>query len=697
MKKLNCIWALILCLALLMSACSAAPAPTPTAAAPTAAPAAAPAAQETTDESGGTRLWPDPGIAGNLKEQPRIQDDIAGDLNYDWYTNAAIPEGYSSWTSFNTLEMDVKSRLIETLKAPDDSADQQKAAAVFASAIDKDARDAAGLGPIRGTLDALLAVGSIEELNRLLTEDPLLFYFTPVIVLNISADLKNSSVYVTQIFAPSLSLGDSAEYTELTEQGARLKAANDTYYKALLTHNGVSEAEADAMTAAAFELETELAKGIYPVATSYQDDYYELTYNEYTPEDYFALAPGLPYQDILQAVGLGGATRFIVTEPEAIKTFNACYTEERLPGIKAYLAMMLLNNVSSYCDTFSEDAAIEWSNAVYGSSGRTPDEERAYALCDGLMGELVGKIYAEKYFDKSSKADIEDMVREVFDVYKQRLTAADWLGEKTRQTAIEKLETMTLRIGYPEVFCYDWDRVQLSAERPLIENVTNVIIEISEQSHAWADQPVNRELWDMSANTVNAYYNPSDNSINFPAAILNPPFYTAGGSRSQNLGGIGAVIAHEITHAFDTAGSQFDKDGNMLNWWTDADRAAFKARTDKVAAYYGSIEVLPGEFVHGDLTIGETVADLAAMASTLDILRTMEDADYEAYFASWVNIWAQLITPEMRSYFLKYDPHAPNYLRADVTVQQFPEFYETYGVKEGDLMYLAPEQRLEVW
>ena len=218
-----------------------------------------------------------------------------------------------------------------------------------------------------------------------------------------------------------------------------------------------------------------------------------------------------------------------------------------------------------------------------------------------------------------------------------------------------------------------------------------------ENDMARSCRPVERGLWDMSANTVNAYYAPGDNSINFPAAILQAPFYDKNASRSANLGGIGVVIGHEISHAFDTSGSQFDAAGNMVNWWTDEDRAAFTERTAKVAERYGAIEVLPGESVHGDLTIGETVADLCGMACMLDLMKTTKDADYEAFFTSFTRVWRELITKEERSRRLKIDPHAPAYLRADITVQQFEEFYETFDVKEGDRMYTAPEDRLRVW
>ena len=692
MKKL---WMFACIAALLMNAIVA---PASVAAAPAQSPepesAATPAPE---NEAATTVVWPDPGIAGNLPENPSPKDDLAAYLNYDWYKTTDIPAGYSAWSSFSQLGETVRNNMIETLKAPDDSVDQQKAAALFAMIKDEEARNAAGIGSLKSTLDALMDVNSLDDLSKLLASDANLFYFSPLFAVGVSPDYKNSSVNVASVYAPYLSLTDSAEYAARTEQGERMKAANDVYYKALLTHNGVAEAEADKLIADAFAWETELSKGVYPVATTYRDDYYMLTYNVFSPEDFAALAPDVPFAAVLGKVGYGAASRFIVTEPEAIKTLNSLYTEEQLPGLKGYLVTNLLSASAAYCDSFSADASIDWSNEVYGSTGRKPDDIRAFALCDSLFGELLGRIYAAKFFDKGAKEDVTEMVREVFAAYKTRLAAADWLSEATRKTAIDKLDGMTLRIGYPEVYRFDWSKITVDANKPLVDNVIAITAEETLQLSANIDQPVNRDVWSMSAHTVNAYYEPSDNSINFPAAILNVPFYNAAGTRSENLGGIGSVIAHEISHAFDSTGSQFDREGNMVNWWTDEDRAAFKARTDKVATRYAAIEVLNGEHVRGDLTIGETVADLGAVACTLDIMRTLDNPDYEGYIKTWTRIWAQRITPEMRDYYLKYDPHAPSYLRANVTMQQFAELYETYDIVKGDFMFVAPEDRLEVW
>ena len=643
------------------------------------------------------RSWPDPGMEGGIASAPSPGSDFAAFVNQNWYASTVIPDGYSSWTRFAELELSIEKAMIETLSAPDLSADQQKAAALFASARNMDARGAAGLGPFKDAFDAIINAGSLAEISALLESDALMLNYSGLFSCCVMADNRKSDINVACIKPPSLSLGDSAEYGRLTAQGERCKSANDRFYKALLTHNGVSAEKADQMLCDLYDLETRLAKGVYPVKTSYREDYQTLIYNEYSPLELAELASGFPAAEVLRSVGLSHAKRFIVEQPESLKTLGSLYTEKNLAGIKAYAAVNLLSATAGFCDAYSDSAAVVWNNEMYGSSGHRPDDVRALSLCSGMMEELLGRIYAKKYFNSASKADIVRIVGMVKEAFKQRLAGADWLTEQTRRTAVEKLDAMTLRIGCADVFRYDWDAVKVYAYKPLIENAAAIAAEKLRQDYALADKPVDKNLWAMGAHIVNAYYSPSDNSINFPAAILQPPFYDADGSQSANLGGIGAFSAHEITHAFDTTGSQFDKYGNMVNWWTDEDRAAFKERTDSVAAYYSGIEVLEGERVRGDLTIGETVADLGALACALDIMRGMEQPDYKAFFRAWANVWAQRITPEARSYMLKYDPHAPGYLRTNVTAQQFDEFYGAFCVKEGDFMFVAPENRLRVW
>ena len=354
--------------------------------------------------------------------------------------------------------------------------------------------------------------------------------------------------------------------------------------------------------------------------------------------------------------------------------------------------------MAPYADEFSSEANITCKNTINGVSGRRSKDDTAYYTENALCGELLGSIYTKKYFTEKEKQDVTSMIGEIMQDYRIRLSGADWLSEQTRATAIGKLDAMKIRVGYPEKYRIDWDNVDVSASKPFIENVITVMQEQRKMNLSLDGKKVDSGVWDnMNANTVNAFYDSSDNSINFPAAILNDPMYDASRSHSYNLGAIGNVIAHEITHAFDSSGSQFDKDGNMTDWWTESDRAAFDDRTDKVAKYYSSIEIMDGLCINGELTKGETVADLGSMACTLDIMRGMKDADYKEYFTAYANLWKEKITPEAQESYAMTNPHPPTYMRFNVTVMQYQEFYDTFGIKEGDKMYIAPEDRLKVW
>lgn len=654
-------------------------------------------ASEVSAVSDNTVVWPDPAIEGNLLDSPTVGDDFLQYTCHDWYANTKIPDGYTRWTNFNTLTQNITTQLTDTLQNPDDSHDQQNAAAFYHAAMDMSTRDQAGYGSLMDTFQAVQQIQTLEELTKLLKTDLNLYYFCPLVSTDVSADLKNSTVNVAGINSPYLSLNDSAEYENMTDQGKRFKTANDKYFKALLTHCGTEEKEAEQMIADSFEWEGKLASKIYPVSTQYRSDYYNLIYNEMTPDELAALSPDFPLMDVLNQVGFQKASRFIVSEPDSIKQLNALYTEENLAGIKSYIQINLLSMAAPYTDSYSADATIEWNNEKLGSSGRKTQELYAYDICNKYIGELLGKIYTDKYFDENSKADATEMITAVSNAFRKRLTDADWLSEATRSTALEKLDTMTVNVGYPTKYMFDWENTNISADSSLLDLVKERTYVMGKYKSDLIDTPVDRGCWTMSAHTVNAFYDPTTNSINFPAAILHAPFYDVDASRSANLGGIGTVIGHELTHAFDTMGSQFDKDGNMKNWWTDEDLAAFKERTDKVAARYSSIDVTNGEHVQGDLTIGETVADLGGVASTLDIMHSLDNPDYEEYFTSFATLWEERISPEQRSSLLKADAHAPAYLRANITSQQFQEFYDTFDVKEGDFMYVAPEERLKVW
>lgn len=659
--------------------------------------AALPAARQE-PESGAAKFWPDPGIEGNLTDEaPRLQDDFHAAVNYDWLKSARIPDGEARYTQFHKQDKENSDRLKAILSAPSaDSADERLAAAIYASALDWDARDKAGLGALGEDFEAILAATDLASLTELLTSNPRVALLTPLVNLHVQADDKDSAANVCVVNSTSLTLGDAAEYRQMTAQGELVKAANDACMTSLLTHFGVSAADAAEMIADAFDFETKLAAGMFDLAASYDPNFVNIVYNPRSLAELGAASPSFPLKGILEVQGILYDGKYILYEPEWLEKLNELYTEDNVKGLRAYLATAFLDNVASYCDNACVSAVDKWNNDRYGTVGAKSDEDKAYDLCNNLVGELLGRVYVAHYFDEASKADVTDIIGDVLAQFNSRLQSADWLTEQTRATAIEKLETMTLHVGYPNAY-RPWETLEYDGDAPLIDLYVKIAEFYNEINAAELGKPVNRDIWGMSAHEVNAFYNPSDNSINFPAGILQGVFYSKDASRSRNLGGIGVVIGHEITHAFDSTGSLYDKDGNLNDWWTEADRAAFDEKTSRVEAYFDSVEVVDGKSVHGNLTLGESVADLGGVSCSLDLMAKLDEPDYDAFFRAYAGVWAEKITKEMRINKLDTDPHPPCYLRTNISVQQFEEFYDAYGVNESDGMYVAPEERLAVW
>ena len=649
-----------------------------------------------------TVVWHDPNVVGNWPENAGAGDDFAAYATREWHEQNTLPEGNSRWTSFKELGLEVKQDVIGLLESAPETHGEQVVSDIFNAALDWKTRDASGLGAVSDTLQALLDAQSVDDIVNLYLTDGKLFRHTSLLYPYVQADIHDSTTMLAGLLPATLSLDDSAEYTgERTSTGERRHAATEALALSMLSIAGVEEAEAQQMVEDLFDFETKLAQFICPVSDSYQDDWIQRCYNVYTRDELAALCPGMPLLEILDAAGLS-PERFCVDQPAFFEGLSGLFTDENLAGLRAYLAIGLLSTVAQYADSASEDAYIAYTNTIGGSTGKLPEEERAYNATKQIANELVGAVYGSRFFDDESRADVEGILENILATFELRLKDASWLGEETRAKALEKLQTMTRRIGYPvETFQFAWDELDLTSQLESGASLLDLYVYIMEweldQYFAMADQPVNHGIWPMSGAEINACYDPSDNSITFPAAILRSPFYDKSRSASANYGGVGAVIGHEVTHAFDKTGGQFDAQGNLSNWWTDEDRAAFTERTSRVRARYASIEVWDGEHCDGDLTGGETVADLGGVACALQIVDGLEDRDYEAFFTTYANLWREIITPEMRLYYLKIDPHAPNYLRANITSQQFQQFYDTFGVKEGDFMFVPEDERLEVW
>jgi putative endopeptidase len=366
------------------------------------------------------------------------------------------------------------------------------------------------------------------------------------------------------------------------------------------------------------------------------------------------------------------------------------------------------NSAAGRLTTDIETADWEfYSKYLTGAKEQRPADERALSTVNGTVGEALGQLYVDAKFPPEAKAKAELMIANVIEAFKARISVLDWMSDSTKTKAIEKLDKFTVKIAYPDKW-EDYSTMKVSKDKSYFENMTAVDKWGELKNFAEIGEPVDKTKWGMSPQTVNAYFNPLNNEIVFPAAILQPPFYNYTADEAVNYGGIGAVIGHEISHAFDDSGSRFDADGNLKNWWTDEDLKAFTARADALAVQYDSVSVLPGVNVNGKFTLGENIGDLGGLLGAYDGLQRYyaengrpEDIDgftaEQRFFMSWATVWRTKSRDEALRTQIKTDPHSPGMVRATQPLLNIQEFYDAFGIKEGDAMYLAPEKRVHIW
>lgn len=644
--------------------------------------------------------WTNSDIVGaSLPEHVRPQDDFHTAVNRQWLACAEIEPGNSSESSFWERMREVESQVKDMLADPrleEEGPEGALAQRLYRSMLDMDARDAAAYRDVAPYVQRIRNVESIDQLSALLADDAFLFT-TTFATAEVFADKKDSLRNVVYIDRSALSLSDADEYRHMSDQGKRMKAANDSYFTWLLVRAGYTQAEAEQAVKRAFALESDVAQHCFGVADQARDDFDEITYNVRSAYELRQAAGAFPIVGILDAQGFAASEKLVLEQPEWLEGLAKLYVPERLEDFKAWMAVRTLQRFAGFLDRQTYERTEQWRNERIGSVGSTPLERNAYETVNGMLGMAVGRLYVRRYLSPETKADVEALIGQVVETYRQRLDSATWLGAETRKRACEKLDALTVRVGYPTSWP-DYGKLSVPESAGLVEMAVSIARFENERARAKVNQPVDREEWLMSPQVVNAYYLPTDNSINILAGILGGVFYQPGAPREQNMGGIGMVIGHEITHAFDKNGSLYDKDGNLGNsWWTDEDRAEFKRRTDAVATYWNNIEVLPGLNVDGDLCVGEIVADLGGMACMTHIGHTIDGFDFRAMFEAYARDWRVVESRPMAEYLLINDVHAPAHLRTNGTVQMLDEFHEAFDVKPGDGMWLEPAQRLTIW
>lgn len=648
--------------------------------------------------------WLNADIQGNVTEDTPavLKDDFGLFVNKDWILQAEIPAGESKAGSMEDVQRTLKDRQIALMQ--DDSLtghDAELVHKLYALVSDWDYRDAQGVEPAMPVIEALRSIDSLEAVTGYLCDRSNLKRNYPL-TMSVGADLTDPDIYITQIGTPSLMLQDSAEYAERTQAGELYYTLYEQLGTYVLTRLGYSEDKAAQVIENAFALETLMAEHIKPMSTHYQADYFASLLNYYSPEELEALAGDFPILDMLQAFGLKVGQRFLVTEPDYIAALPELYTEENVALLRDWMTLKAALSMGTLLDreTYKQVEAI--SNTVMGVTGETSEDDNALQSVLGMLPVPMDNLYIQAYCTQQQRQDMLDIIEDVVAYYRTMLESVDWLSDETREKAIEKLDNMRVNAVYPDELG-DWSALDFAGIEDggslLAANAAVQDYVLSLQSDK-IDTAVDKDKWDqltMQTAQVNAFYNPQNNSINIMAGILSGEIYNEDMSYEQKLGAIGTVIGHEISHAFDTNGSQFDKDGAISNWWTDEDYAAFQARAAKLAAWYDGFIPWDGANYSGQQVQTEAIADMGGMKCLLAIAAQQDNFDYDAFFRQYATVWRMQALPAYLVTLVAQDTHPMRYLRVNATLAQFDEFIDFYGIQPGDGMYVAPEDRVAVW
>lgn len=634
-------------------------------------------------------------------EVTRAQDNLYLSVNGEWAKTAEIPADRSTTGGFADLAVGVEERLLADfakfrqdlteVKTPE----LQEAVKLNQLALDFKKRDADGTRPAAVMLNKLDKLQNWSDVNQHLADlikDGTALPFS----LGVEPDMKNTSVYLLYVDVPGLILPDKTYYAADNESGQQLLAVWSEMAIAVLQKFGYDETQAAQLVdqTKAFDA------AIVPfVKNSEELADYTKQYNPYEFADFLKLTPEIDFATAIPEILASTPEKIVLTQPKYFENLSKLVTPATFDQYKSWLIVNEILSTTGFLSEELRQLGGTYGRAISGQKEAANQEKHAYRLANGYFSDVVGQYYGATYFGDTARQDVTVMIKTMINVYKKRLANNAWLSQATKDKAIVKLNNIVIKVGYPDQVraIYSQLKIKTAAEGgDLLNNILNLAKIFRLDNFAKIKQPVDRTRWAMPGNLVNACYDPSFNDITFPAAILQAPFYSLEQTNSQNYGGIGAVIAHEISHAFDNNGAKFDEQGNMVNWWTDADYAAFEERTQAMIQEFDGISYA-GSQVNGKLVISENVADGGGLSCALEAAKEDDDVDLKAFFNNWAKVWRIKATNEYRQLLLSIDVHAPGPLRANVQAQNMDDFYQAFDVTEQDGMWLAPEDRVNIW
>ena len=649
-------------------------------------------------------------ILANMDTTVSPKDDFYNYVNGTWMKTTEIPDDRTRWGGFGVLRKSTDAdvlAIIDEAKEGDSygpETDQAKAIFLFDSEMDTEARNAAGVSPLQPSLDAIAAIENLEQLQTVLATDPAAT--SPFIGFTAFPDLNNSKMNAAYIWQGGLGLPERDYYLDQDEKSKEIRQKYVEHITRMLQFLGDDEAAAKDAANKILAMETELAE---PRLDKVQSRDARNFNNPMTLTEAQELIPSFNMEKMINDLEITASMdSLIVAEPKYVKSLNDFLTNTPLEDVKTLLRWDTFNSSAGLLSEEIERADWEfYSQYLNGAKEQRPADERALSTVNGNIGEALGQLYVDAKFPPEAKEKAEKMIANVITAFQNRIDNLKWMSDSTRVKAIEKLDKFTVKIGYPDKW-EDYSELEVSANNGYFDNMMAVNKWQLKDNLSEIGEPVDKTKWGMSPQTVNAYFNPLNNEIVFPAAILQPPFYDYLADEAVNYGGIGAVIGHEISHAFDDSGSRFDGDGNLVNWWTEQDLEEFTKRGDKLADQYSSIEVMDSVFINGKFTLGENIGDLGGVLGAYDGLQLFfadngrpENIDgftpEQRFFMSWATIWRTLIREDALRTQIKTDPHSPGVNRAIQPLKNVDAFYEAFDIQKGDPMWLPKEERARIW
>ena len=648
------------------------------------------------------------------------KEDFFKYVNGKWLENNEIPDDQSTWGSFQELRKKTDADALAILKsAMSDNkdldnikvlpgSDQEKAVHYYQTIMDTVGRNKLGIDPVRPYLEKIAAIKNSDDLQAYMIEmEPKggggLYGF------GVSSDPKDSNRNVAYLGGGSTGLPDRDYYVKDDADSKEKRQQYVAHITRMLQFLGDSEADARTQANQILAFETRLAEAKMDKVDRRDA---RKRYNPRSIEDVQKMVPAVNWKNFLSGIGVKKVDTVIVGDLGYFNRLQEVLAEGNVSDWKAYLKWLTFNNSAGFLSTDIENANWEfYGKELNGAKAQRPRDERALGALNGTIGEALGKLYVDKKFPPEAKVKAKKMIENVILAFENRINKLDWMSPETKVKAIEKLKATKVKIAYPDQW-KDYSELQISS----VDNGGSYL-QNSLNARAWSfkedleklGKPVDKSEWYMAPQVVNAYFNPAYNEIVFPAAILQPPFYNFNADDAVNYGGIGAVIGHEISHSFDDSGSRYDKDGNLNNWWTDEDLKQFEGLGKALADQYSAIEVLPETNINGAFTLGENIGDLGGVLAAYDALQMSfdqegkrpEDIDgYTAeqrFFMSWATVWRTKMRDDALKTRIKTDPHSPGMTRAVQPLLNIDTFYEAFDIKEGDKMYIAPEDRVRIW